>query len=197
MASANWQSVAYGNGTFVAVAAGPSTAAAYSTNGTTWSTAALPASASWSSVAYGNGTFVAVVNASSTAAISSNGTTWTATSMPSNANWSSVTYGNGTFVAVADGGTAAAYLAAGLSLVDANTTTLTGPATQLVISTQPSASGTSGTALATQPVVELEDASGNVVTIGSSTVTANFTSGGTTLAATASRPRRAWLPSPP
>ena len=59
--SAAWESVTYGNGTFVAVAGG-STTAAYSTNGTTWTAASLPSSAAWASVAYGNGTFVAVAN---------------------------------------------------------------------------------------------------------------------------------------
>ena len=177
--SASWSSVAYGNGTFVAVAY-DSTAAAYSTNGTTWSAASTPSSAGWYSVAYGNGTFVAVAYTSTAAAYSTNGTTWSSATLPSSSNWYSVAYGNGTFVAVAESTAAAAYLVP-LSLVDTGTIALLGPPTQLAIFTQPGASATSGTALATQPVVEVEDAAGNVVTTASSTVTASFTSGGTSL----------------
>ena len=174
--SNGWSSVAYGNGTFVAVAYN-STAAAYSTNGTTWSAASTPSSAGWYSVAYGNGTFVAVAYNSTAAAYSTNGTTWSSATLPSSSNWYSVAYGNGTFVAVAESTAAAAYLVP-LSLVDTGTIALLGPPTQLAIFTQPGASATSGTALATQPVVEVEDAAGNVVTTASSTVTASFTSGG-------------------
>ena len=57
----------------------------------------------------------------------------------------------------------------------------TGAATQLVITTEPSPTDASGAALATQPVVKVEDSGGNVVTTNSSTVTANFTSGGVSL----------------
>ena len=60
-------------------------------------------------------------------------------------------------------------------------TVSTGAATQLVITTQPSATDASGAALATQPVVKVEDSGGNVVTTNSSTVTASFTSGGVSL----------------
>ena len=109
--SQNWYSVAYGNGAFVAVAGGPSTAAAYSTNGgVTWTAATLPSSQGWRSVAYGNGAFVAVATGSTAAAYSTNGgVTWTASTLPSSQNWQSVTYGNGAFVAVTYGSTAAAY----------------------------------------------------------------------------------------
>jgi len=109
-ASVNWYSVAYGNGVFVAVAAG-STDAAYSTNGgQTWTLATLPASVNWYSVAYGNGVFVAVSYGSTDAAYSTNGgQTWTLATLPANVNWQSVAYGNGVFVAVAYGSTDAAY----------------------------------------------------------------------------------------
>jgi hypothetical protein len=54
-ATATWGDVAYGNGYYVAVAAG-GTATAYSTNGTTWSAGgALPSSANWYNVIYGGG----------------------------------------------------------------------------------------------------------------------------------------------
>jgi hypothetical protein len=53
-----------------------------------------------------------------------------------------------------------------------------GAATQLVITTQPSATVASGSALAQQPVVKVEDAAGNVVTTDASTITTTITAGG-------------------
>ena len=104
---ANWQSVCYGNGKYVAVAY-ESNKAAYSTDGITWTETTLPSSAKWCSVCYGNGKFVAVAGNSDTAAYSTDGITWTAATMPSLLFWYSVAYGNGKFVAVTiEGGTAA------------------------------------------------------------------------------------------
>ncbi len=105
--SANWRSVTYGNGVFVAVAYGSSSAAT-SPDGITWTARTLPSSANWRSVTYGNGVFVAVAYGSSTAATSTNGITWTSRTLPSTANWSAVTYGNGLFVTVAQASTSAA-----------------------------------------------------------------------------------------
>ncbi len=51
-----------------------------------------------------------------------------------------------------------------------------GAAAQLVVTTEPSATAASGTALAIQPVVKLEDAGGNAIIGNSSTVTATVTS---------------------
>ena len=65
--------------------------------------------------------------------------------------------------------------------VSSTITVSTGAATQLVITTEPSSTANSGAALATQPVVKVEDSGGNVVTTNSSTVTASFTSGGVSL----------------
>jgi hypothetical protein len=53
-----------------------------------------------------------------------------------------------------------------------------GVATQLVITTQPSATDASGAALTQQPVVKVEDAAGNVVTSNVTTVSAKITAGG-------------------
>jgi hypothetical protein len=103
--SANWQSVTYGNGVFVAVAI-YSNAAATSPDGITWTARTLPSSASWNSVTYGNGVFVAVAPDSIQAATSPDGITWTARTLPT-ALWGSVTYGNGVFVAIASGTAAA------------------------------------------------------------------------------------------
>lgn len=103
-ASVNWTSVCYGNGKYVAVASG-STTAIYSTNGTSWNSATLPASASWSSVCYGNGRFVAVANSSASAAYSTDGgETWIEATMPAGRRWRGVCYGNGKFIAVGSGG---------------------------------------------------------------------------------------------
>ena len=67
------------------------------------------------------------------------------------------------------------------SAASSNITVSTGAATKLVITTPPSSTDASGAALATQPVVKVEDSGGNVVATDSSTVTANFTSGGVSL----------------
>lgn len=96
--SASWTSVAYGNGVFVAVASDNS--AAYSTNGTTWTTTGI--NLATSAIAFGNGTFVSVQNNSTTVSTSTDGIHWTSRSnMPSASTWVSVDYGNGAFVAVA------------------------------------------------------------------------------------------------
>ena len=59
-----WTSVTYGNGYFVAVATGGTTAGAYSTNGSTWAASTMSSASSWIGVTYGNPsgtpTFVAV-----------------------------------------------------------------------------------------------------------------------------------------
>src|ERR1035441_1321646 len=63
-----------------------------------------------------------------------------------------------------------------------------GPASQLVFTTQPSASTAAGVAFATQPVVKIEDASGNAVTSGADStvsVTLTLTTGTGTLGGTA------------
>ncbi len=61
---------------------------------------------------------------------------------------------------------------------------IAGPASQLSIATQPSASAPSGVALAQQPVIQLVDASNNVVSQPGVVVTASITSGNGTLAGT-------------
>ena len=102
-----WESVTFGNNTFVAVAYS-STSAASSTDGITWTLRTLPTSINWQSVTYGNNTFVAVSGQFQEyqpyAATSTDGITWTARTIPGEfRSWKSVTYGNNTFVAVALG----------------------------------------------------------------------------------------------
>ena len=101
-----YNSVAYGNGRFVAVgnSGTGTTIAAYSNNGITWNSATLPASQSWSSVCYGNGRFVAVSNtAASSPAYSFDGITWYASSYAAPASF--VAYGQGVFLAVSSNST--------------------------------------------------------------------------------------------
>lgn len=112
--SANWNSVTYGNGKFVAVAINSSIAAC-STDGINWTGITMPSSAFWRSVTYGNGKFVAVITGSSTAAYSTDGITWTETTMPGAVLWTSITYGNGMFVAVANDSGVAAYSTDGIN----------------------------------------------------------------------------------
>ena len=59
-----------------------------------------------------------------------------------------------------------------------------GPAAQLIISTQPSSTATDGVALATQPVVAVQDANGNTITGSGPAVTLAISSGTGTLACT-------------
>jgi hypothetical protein len=56
-ATLNWASIAFGNGTWVAVG-GPSSVSAISADGINWTKVTLPKSANWTSVAYGNGQFL-------------------------------------------------------------------------------------------------------------------------------------------
>lgn len=100
-AAACWDGIAYGNGTYVAVAA--SGEMAYSTDeGETWTAAESPAEgAGWFSVCYGGGKFVAVACDSAIAAYSADGKTWTKADLPVSAYWNSVCYGGGYFVAAA------------------------------------------------------------------------------------------------
>ena len=84
--SNEWQAVAYGNGTFVAVAASGSNRAMRSTDdGVTWTGVTLPEDGNkYYGVAYGNGTFVAVASDGSNRVIYStdDGVTWTAGTTP-------------------------------------------------------------------------------------------------------------------
>lgn len=96
-----WQSVAYGNGIWVAIG-GTGTQAGSSPDGITWTARTMPTSAQWNVVTFANGVFVALATAGSTAAATStDGINWTARTMPSASNWSAIAYGNGVFAALA------------------------------------------------------------------------------------------------
>ena len=111
---ADWESVAFGNGRFVAVAR-YSNIAAYSDDGITWAQTTLPVSEDWGSAAYGNGRFVAVAYGTNIAIYSDDGITWAQTTLPVSEDGVSVAYGNGRFVAVARNSTAVAYSEDGIN----------------------------------------------------------------------------------
>ena len=109
--SSYWQSIAYGDGKFVAVGFahdewGAINVAAYSEDGIDWNIIELPVSAGWSYVTYGGGKFVAVAvigqnwEDSNIAIYSEDGINWTQTELPASAEWKSVAYGDGKFVAI-------------------------------------------------------------------------------------------------
>ena len=105
--SAQWQSVCYGNGKYVAVSGGISTTTmAYSTDGISWIEGSMPTNTFWQSVCYGNGKYVAVADSTNimlninNMAYSTDGINWTGGSMPTNTSWQSVCYGNDKFVAI-------------------------------------------------------------------------------------------------
>ena len=88
-----------------------------------------------------------------------------------------------------------------LSVNSSSFTMAFGNATQLVITTQPSSTANSGAALATQPVVKVEDSAGNVVTsVNSGTASATISGAGAPSLRAAPRapspsawpPSRAW-----
>ena len=110
-----WQSVAYGDGKFVAIPfLDDGDKAAYSSNGISWTTSSLPEEL-WSVIAYGNGTFVVTGLSTSDAYYSTNGVDWSLTSMPFSDKWGSAAYGNGTFVDVVQNGANAAYSTNGIN----------------------------------------------------------------------------------
>jgi len=100
----SWQSVAYGNGTFVAVGSSGDLIMT-SSDGVTWSTTtAAGDNDNWYDVTYGNGLFVAVGDEFGDDQImtSPDGITWTVRSSTGEDNWTSVTYANGLFVVVGE-----------------------------------------------------------------------------------------------
>lgn len=99
--SANWNSLAYGAGLFVAVS---DDSVMTSPNGHTWTLRNAAENNYWTSVTYAAGMFVAVSsNGTNRVMTSTDGITWAARSSPQR-GWRAVTYGNGGFVAVGDAG---------------------------------------------------------------------------------------------
>src|SRR2546425_580879 len=105
---------------------------------------------------------------------------------PTNATARSGGNGAAAFSGLSVGGSAGSYTlsfgATGLTSVSSGAITLSaGAATQLTLTTPPSATAQSGVALAQQPVVQLQDASGNPVSQSGVLVTATVTPAGATL----------------
>jgi hypothetical protein len=99
---AEWASVAYGDGKFVAIARF-SSLSLYSTDGITWTQSSMPQSDEWTSVTFGDGKFVAIsANYTTSGAYSTDGIVWNSMTMPRSSEWRSVAYGDGKFVAVAN-----------------------------------------------------------------------------------------------
>ena len=99
-----WQSVTFGNGTFVAVSTNGTNRVMTSSDGISWTARSVPAS-TWTSVTYGNGVFVAVAGFGTDRIMTSpNGVTWTPRGSSTD-GWAGITFGNGTFVAVGMGPT--------------------------------------------------------------------------------------------
>jgi len=99
----SWNSVAYGNGLFVAVAPfATGNGVMTSPDGITWTSRTPAANNHWLSVTYGNSLFVAVAASGTGNRVmtSPDGITWTSRTSAANNSWTSVTYGNGLFVAV-------------------------------------------------------------------------------------------------
>ena len=123
-----WNQVAYGNGRFVAIATG-STSAAYTTNfGATWTASTLPANKTWVSLDYGSGLFLAIAN-DGTGAWSYDGSTWFSTALPNYSVQLGTSVGYVTIASSAGTltfGNTAAQLVVGQSVVISGTNTGTG-----------------------------------------------------------------------
>lgn len=96
--------MAHGNNYWIALASS-GTVAAGSSDGSTWTSIALPNIPGWSGITYGNGYWIIIQGggvSNSTFAISkSNGAGWRTVSSPPVGAWNNITYGNGTFVVTA------------------------------------------------------------------------------------------------
>ena len=102
----SWNSVAYGNGLFVAVAATGTNRVMTSPDGVNWTARSAAEANGWNSATYGNGLFVAVSpNGTHRVMTSPDGVNWTARSAAEVNLWRTVTYGNGLFVVVSTNGT--------------------------------------------------------------------------------------------
>ena len=105
--SGDWRSVAYGNGTFIAIGYGTNTVQK-STDGINWiSGTTLPAVSNWIDVTYDSflNRFVAISATSGTIAAYSDdvGVTWNSATLPTSTTWRSITTNNlGKFVAVSN-----------------------------------------------------------------------------------------------
>lgn len=117
---ASWNLVEYGNGVFVAIVGGSSTAAYSLDHGLTWSSASGLPNAPWTALAYGKGIFVAVAAGTSQAAYSLDGQTWISSTMSESSNWQDIAFGNGRFIAVSGDPSITTYTFNGITWYDSN-----------------------------------------------------------------------------
>ena len=96
----SWTNIVYGAGKFVAIASG-STQAAYSTNGTSWTTCNILGGTLWTDIAYGNGRFVAITTTTAKSAYSFDGITWYLSDLE--ILGTDIVYGQGVFLVVCNG----------------------------------------------------------------------------------------------
>jgi len=100
-----FNSVTYGNGTWVAVGGpGGVGGASTSTDGSTWVSRTTPTvgAGTLTGVAYGAGVYVAINGGGNESFTTANGIVWVAGgNLPATAVWASMAYGNGRFVAIA------------------------------------------------------------------------------------------------
>jgi alpha-tubulin suppressor-like RCC1 family protein len=110
--------------------------------------------------------------------------TFAATTNPLNASSGTATFGGVTYTGV-DGTIYIGATASGLTSACSSAIVISaGSASKLIFTTEPSASESSGTALSTQPVVQVEDSSGNFVSSATNPITlAAYTDSGCTAAA--------------
>ena len=124
-----WQSIAYGNGVFVAL--GRYTPQMfyhiaftfYSKDGINWTKMdlpELPTSQYWNKVIYANGLFVAISSGSNRAAYSIDGIRWSLSFLPYEKDWSDLAYGNDIFLAIGGDDGKAAYSHNGHTWLEAN-----------------------------------------------------------------------------
>lgn len=110
-APAQFTSIAYGGGVWVAVAqsAGGSTSVYSSENGIKWTRRTAAQANNWNGVAYGDGWFVAIAASGSNRVMrSQDGISWSSASATEANAWNSISYGDGRFVAVASTGSSRA-----------------------------------------------------------------------------------------
>src|SRR5688572_20635943 len=98
---AEWTSVVFGNGLFVACAQNTDDRIMTSTDGITWTLVTVDLYA-WQAIEYGNGIFVAI--GEDRAITSPDGVVWTLETTAANLGWNDIAYGGGFFVAVASSG---------------------------------------------------------------------------------------------
>lgn len=109
-ASRQWNSIAYGNGVYVATSTSASYAQqlASSTDGINWTLRTQAVSGNYYKVLYGNGLFVAIMTRNNThtsgynnlISTSPDGINWTVRYTPEDLDWRYMVYGNGLFVAL-------------------------------------------------------------------------------------------------